>query len=250
MALPRQLPNLITGGRLLLAVALFVLLTALLHAQEATAVALAAGPGVGPDAAAGGPLAGLALGRERLLLNVSLAIFVAAGISDILDGQIARRWGLQTDFGRIVDPFADKVVVCGVFVLLVPLQGAQVSPWMVVVILARELLVDGLRGFAEAKGVAFPAIWSGKAKMLLQSVCLGWILFTLANLPAAPWAARLAQALLAATLAVTVVSGAQYVLHAWRGLRAGALGALTAGQVQPGAASPAPAGAGAGPVGP
>jgi CDP-diacylglycerol---glycerol-3-phosphate 3-phosphatidyltransferase len=210
---PRNLPNLITGGRLALAVVLFVILQAVQFGRA---------PGTAfPD------LAKWLVDHERLLLNACLVIFTTAAVSDSLDGFVARRWGLQTDFGRIVDPFADKVVICGSFIQLVPIKGAFVSSWMVVVILARELLVDGLRGFAEAKGVAFPAMASGKAKMFLQSICLGWIFIAIANLPAVEWAAWLALALLWATLILTVASGAQYVLHARRVLRADSLATLT-----------------------
>lgn len=62
-------------------------------------------------------------GEERLLFNVCPASFSVAAWSDLLDGHIARRWGLQTDFGRIVAPFADKVIVCGAFVGLLGLPG-------------------------------------------------------------------------------------------------------------------------------
>jgi CDP-diacylglycerol--glycerol-3-phosphate 3-phosphatidyltransferase len=209
VALPRNLPNVITGVRLVLAVALFVLLAGIDHAHRQDVV-------------------WVFTARERLLLNVCLAIFVTAAISDVLDGQIARRWGLQTDFGRIVDPFADKVIVCGAFVQLVPFQGAQVASWMVIVILARELLVDGLRGFAEAKGVAFPAMIGGKLKMVVQSVAISWVLFALANLGGASWAPTVTSALVWAALAITVFSGLQYVVHARRVLSSEALATLSA----------------------
>lgn len=220
--MPRNLPNLITGARLVLAAVLFVIL-ALVDAAKAAPAPQGALAAVRQD--------------ERLLLNVCLAIFVAAAVSDILDGQIARRWKLQTDFGRIVDPFADKVIVCGAFIQLVPIPGSQVASWMVVVILARELLVDGLRGFAEAKGVAFPAIWSGKAKMVVQSATLMWIFLALANLQGVAWAAQVTTGLLVLTLVVTLVSGGQYVLKARRVLRADVMNALSpAGQAAAGGA--------------
>lgn len=208
MSIPRNLPNLITGARLVLAVALFGIV-GWIQAQHPEGL-----PQALPD-------------RDRLLLNVCLAIFVTAAVSDILDGQIARRWGLTTDFGRIVDPFADKVIVCGAFVQLASFREAQIAPWMVIVILARELLVDGLRGFAEAKGVAFPAMLSGKLKMMLQSACLSWILLALANLRGVPWAAALTTTLVWATLGFTVFSGLQYVLHARRVLSSESLAKLT-----------------------
>lgn len=214
MAVPRNLPNLITGSRVLLGAVLFVFLSVL-------------------GAARGTPhpqglLASVA-GHERLLLNTCLAIFLTAAISDVLDGYIARRWGLQTDFGRIVDPFADKLIVCGTFVQLVPLEGSLVASWMVVVILARELLVDGVRGFAESKGIAFPAMWTGKLKMFFQSNCLAWILGIMANYPHAGWGHTLILVLLWATVIMTILSGGQYVLHARRVLSAEALAQLSSG---------------------
>jgi CDP-diacylglycerol--glycerol-3-phosphate 3-phosphatidyltransferase len=205
--MPRSVPNLITAGRLVLALVLFVILSLVDRAQT--------DPG------------SIVAGHERLWLQAAAVIFVVAAISDILDGQIARRWGLQTDFGRIVDPFADKVIVCGAFVQLVPFREAQVASWMVVLILARELLVDGLRGFAEAKGVKFPALQAGKLKMVAQSVCLGWILLALAEWRAEAWAQTVSLSLIWLTLAATVVSGAQYVVHAGKVLRSDSLTLLT-----------------------
>lgn len=213
MPLPRNLPNLITGSRLVLAASLFTLLV-LVDAGRSSP---------------GAEWAQRIASSERLLLNVSLAIFALAALSDVLDGHIARRWGLQTDFGRIADPFADKVIVCGSFVLLTPFPAARVAPWMVVVILARELLVDGLRGFAESRGVAFPATFSGKAKMFTQCVCLLWILGALANAPDAPWAGTVTLVLLTLTIAATVASGADYVARAWRELGPAARAASSGG---------------------
>lgn len=217
MALPRNLPNLITGSRLVLALVLFVILTLLGEARAGQA--------------AEGLLRDLA-GRERLLLNICLGIFVTAAITDVLDGHIARRWGLQTDFGRIVDPFADKVIVCGAFVLLVPLEGSRVPAWTVVLILARELLVDGVRGFAESRGVAFPALWSGKLKMLSQCLCLTWIFLAMAWLGDQPWAATTSTVLVLSVVAITLASGVDYLLHARRVLGSEQLARLTP---QPGA---------------
>jgi CDP-diacylglycerol---glycerol-3-phosphate 3-phosphatidyltransferase len=220
VALPRNLPNIITGARLVLAVALFVILGLIDASHRHT---------TGPIY----PFVKHFAAQERLLLNVCLVIFVTAAISDILDGEIARRWKLQTDFGRIVDPFADKVIVCGAFVQLVPFAGAKIASWMVVVILARELLVDGLRGFAEAKGVAFPAMASGKLKMVTQSVCLTWIFAALANFDHVTWAPTVTLVLVWSTLAITVFSGAQYLLHARKVLSSDSLAVLTSAAKDP-----------------
>ena len=81
------------------------------------------------------------------------------------------RDSLETDLGRIADPFVDKIMILGSFTLLMPLT-VHIMGWMVVVMLARELLVSGIRGFAEARGIAFPASVWGKSKMVLQSACV------------------------------------------------------------------------------
>jgi CDP-diacylglycerol--glycerol-3-phosphate 3-phosphatidyltransferase len=211
MAPVRNLPNLITGSRLVLALALFILLSLV---------------AAGREPAEASELATWAAGHERLLLNVCLAIFLTAAVSDFLDGYLARRWNLQTDFGRIVDPFADKVIVCGTFVLLVPLKGSQVAPWMVVVILARELLVDGIRGFAEAKGIAFPSMWAGKVKMFFQSNALMCSLAVMANWPQSETGAWITWALVITAIASTLYSGLQYVFHARRVLSGDQMAAL------------------------
>ncbi|MHC4441757.1 MAG: CDP-diacylglycerol--glycerol-3-phosphate 3-phosphatidyltransferase [Planctomycetota bacterium] len=123
------------------------------------------------------------------LLDLCGALFVLAAVTDAVDGYLARKQGQVTSFGRILDPFVDKVLVCGAYIFLageafVDATGHKVTSvalWMVVVIVGRELLVTGLRGFTEAQGKDFGANIYGKAKMVLQSVTVGWILFTLAH---------------------------------------------------------------------
>ncbi|MEZ6184199.1 MAG: CDP-diacylglycerol--glycerol-3-phosphate 3-phosphatidyltransferase [Planctomycetota bacterium] len=187
----RNLPNALTLSRVVMAIVLFALLGLVQR-------------GLLPNA--------------RLWLNVSLGIFVTAGLTDVLDGYLARKWGQATVFGRIVDPFADKVIVCGTFVFLIPIDGSLVAPWVVVTVLARELLVDGLRGYAESCGVAFPAMWSGKAKMFAQSACLTWLLAMVANWPQEPWAPTINRLAQYAVVAACVISGLHYVQHAYREL--------------------------------
>lgn len=122
------------------------------------------------------------------LLDVSAVLFIIASLSDIADGYLARKHNQVTSFGRVIDPFVDKVLVCGAFILFVGAgfvkDGANVTdvaPWMAVLILCRELFVTGIRGFSEAKGESFAATVYGKAKMVLQSVTAAWILFTVAH---------------------------------------------------------------------
>src|SRR5262249_62382554 len=84
----------------------------------------------------------------------------------------ARRYGPLTLVGRNLDPLADKILVCGAFVYLIPVETAHILPWMVVVVVGRELAVTGIRGMVEATGQKFGADWFGKLKMGLQCAVL------------------------------------------------------------------------------
>jgi CDP-diacylglycerol---glycerol-3-phosphate 3-phosphatidyltransferase len=110
----------------------------------------------------------------------AFVLFVVAAGSDWIDGWWARRYQQITQFGRILDPFCDKVLICGTFVLLaVAMRGssipwyAQVAGWMAVVVMARELLVTALRSFMEQQGADFSAKFAGKLKMWFQSIAAG-----------------------------------------------------------------------------
>jgi CDP-diacylglycerol---glycerol-3-phosphate 3-phosphatidyltransferase len=126
---------------------------------------------------------------EELWLNIALIVYLVALITDFLDGYLARRWKVEGAFGRVVDPFVDKVLVLGSFIFFagknftipwnnpngIPQNVATITgvvPWMVVVILARELLVTSLRGSMESAGEAFGAQLSGKLKMGFQSTTI------------------------------------------------------------------------------
>jgi CDP-diacylglycerol--glycerol-3-phosphate 3-phosphatidyltransferase len=158
----RHVPNLLTGGRLVLAGVFFTLLGVYQY----------------------GPIG------TQSLLNVAFLIYCVALITDFLDGYLARRWKVEGAFGRVVDPFVDKVLVIGSFIFfagknfIIPASapGAEgkyvvntitgVVPWMVVVILARELLVTSFRGTGEGAGQNFGAMMSGKIKMVVQSLTI------------------------------------------------------------------------------
>jgi CDP-diacylglycerol--glycerol-3-phosphate 3-phosphatidyltransferase len=106
---------------------------------------------------------------------VALVLFVIAAGTDWVDGYWARRYGQITQLGRIMDPFADKIVICGTFVFLAAVppsitgeSTSEIAAWMAVVVVARELLVTALRSFFEEHGTDFSAQWPGKWKMLLQ----------------------------------------------------------------------------------
>lgn len=155
---------------------------------------------------------------QRTLIQICFWLFVVAALTDALDGIVARMTNTVTSFGRIVDPLVDKIIVGGAFVLLAShtfWDGEQnitgVAPWMVVVILTRELLVSGVRAQSESSGAAFAASWSGKIKMILQCVTIAVILGELAwNLTAI---APLRIFLIWATVVVTIISGVTYILR-------------------------------------
>lgn len=159
------------------------------------------------------------------LLDICFILFVIAGVTDILDGYLARRFHAVTAFGRVVDPFVDKIMVCGALVFFVgvdftrPIDRAVISgvyPWMVVVILTREFLITGIRGFSELSGVPFAASFSGKLKMLVQTVAVCWILQKVAHFPDKDtgWTCWGRDLLVWAMLVLTVISGLAYLNRA------------------------------------
>jgi CDP-diacylglycerol--glycerol-3-phosphate 3-phosphatidyltransferase len=150
----------------------------------------------------------------------SLVLFVIASATDWFDGYYARKYGQITNLGRILDPFADKVIICGTFIFLAAIPDMLkvplgLRPWMVVVIVGRELLVTALRSFIEERGGDFSAQWSGKIKMVLQCLAAGVCIFYLtyenpsSNAPA--WCWWLLVVSVWSTVIATVYSGVVYV---------------------------------------
>jgi CDP-diacylglycerol--glycerol-3-phosphate 3-phosphatidyltransferase len=161
---------------------------------------------------------GAVLGHEWtlgkvLLVDVALVLFVVAALTDTLDGYLARRGKLFTDFGRVADPLIDKIVVGGVLVFLSGMSALEgmVAPWMIVLILTREFLVTGFRGMAESKGSNLLSSLLGKAKMVVQCVTISAILLYLGHFRGETWAYGAAASLLWLTVALTAWSGALYV---------------------------------------
>ncbi len=124
-------------------------------------------------------------GNDRGMYCLSFWLFVVLAATDALDGYLARRDQHVTAFGRIADPFTDKVLIVGTMIFLTTTEWGNpfLSPWMVVLVLAREFLVTGLRGYVESVGGEFPADAFGKIKMIIQCFAVGGILF----LQAFPW---------------------------------------------------------------
>lgn len=196
----RQIPNALTILRLFLAAAFFV----------------AMGRYAPPDAGEAWAVA-------------AIILFVAAAATDALDGHLARKWNATSAFGRVMDPFCDKVLVLGALVYLAGpafhlseppedapnwlISSSGFYPWMAVVILARELLVTSIRSVMEGMGLAFGAKWAGKLKMILQSAVVPVVLAI--QLVASPiehaWALYLVHALSFLTVVATLWSALPYL---------------------------------------
>lgn len=180
-----NLPNQITTGRLGLAVVLFVVLDSVCRSHP-----------------------------EGFWWYAAFTLYIVTVLTDGLDGYLARSRGQITAFGRIVDPLADKIVICGVLVLASTLPQTRdlVPPWIVLVVLGREFLVSGLRGFLEGRGTGFPARWEGKAKLMIQAWYCGGAIFYPGNHWG--WCEFVTRFFLWATLAITVWSAVAYVRSA------------------------------------
>src|SRR5450432_681415 len=204
----RHLPNILTGARLVLAVVFFAMLSWYQYEGRG----------------------------DPMFLNIAFIIYLVALITDFLDGHIARKYHLETPFGRVVDPFVDKVLVLGSFAFfagknfIIPDPEAAgkfvvktitgVVPFMVAILLARELLVTSLRGDAESSGQKFGAQFSGKLKMVCQSVT---ILVILAYVNYLGWLVRhewlrtatiFRDVCIWITILITLISGLLYVQRA------------------------------------
>ena len=147
-------------------------------------------------------------------------VFVVAASTDWLDGYYARKYGQVTVLGRILDPFVDKVIICGTFIYLAAEPASGVRPWMAVLVTGRELLVTALRSFLEGEGADFSASMSGKLKMGFQCLAVGLCLYGLSLAGGATGAIQVARdASVWAAIVLTIYSGAIYVVSAVRLMR-------------------------------
>jgi len=144
--------------------------------------------------------------------TTALIVFVVAVSTDWIDGWWARKFNQVTKLGRILDPFVDKVIICGAMIALVGAEGSPMAPWMATLVVARELLVTSLRGMVEGKGGDFSAKQLGKWKMVLQCAAVIASLLYLRSQPAVPdWLRWSLPICLWGSILLTIVSGAQYV---------------------------------------
>lgn len=136
---------------------------------------------------------------------VALAIFVIASLTDMLDGKIARKYNLITNFGKFMDPLADKLLVCSALICFVEL--GQIPAWIVIVIISREFIISGFRLIAADKGIVIAAGMSGKLKTVCQMV------MTVVVIADIPGLEILETILIYLSLILTVVSLCDYLYH-------------------------------------
>lgn len=195
----RHIPNALTVGRLILAL---IFLGIILHA-----------PRTGQE-------------KPAALLLGAFVLFVVAGLTDIVDGHIARKFNVTSQFGRTVDPLADKILVCGAFFCFAIVAQPRLAGfgwsettlhlirWGTAVILfAREIIVQTMRHIAESRGVNFGAVVYGKIKMFLQSFGIGTVIIGWAFVER-PWGDWFTLVIYVLMVIMTIQSGIQALRRA------------------------------------
>ncbi len=157
--------------------------------------------------------------RPSFFLDVAFVLFVIAGLTDVVDGHIARRWNATSKFGRMIDPLVDKILVCGAFLCFAIIGVPKLFDWgpatlrivhwaVAGILIAREAYVTVLRQWAEAHGINFAAVRLGKIKMFVQVFAIGTVLIKVAHVPAA-WGHWFTLVVFALMVVITVASGLQ-----------------------------------------
>jgi CDP-diacylglycerol--glycerol-3-phosphate 3-phosphatidyltransferase len=141
---------------------------------------------------------------------LALAIFLVASATDLLDGYLARRWKQVTTVGTLLDPIADKLLISAALIALV--QVRAVPAWIVILIIAREFAVTGLRSIAASAGYTIKASELGKTKMVTQVIAVSLFLISIRRQWVAPWA----MGWMLAVVALTLLSAADYFRKFWR----------------------------------
>ena len=146
-------------------------------------------------------------GEAGLWMYVSLAIFIVASLTDFVDGYIARHYNQTTDFGKFLDPLADKLLTIAAMVMFC--EWGMMPGWALMLVLAREFAVTGLRLVAVGKGKVIAAGWSGKVKT--ASTMIG--LCVMMAFPTVAWIATIVNAVIVVT---TIYSGIEYFAQNWK----------------------------------
>ena len=143
-------------------------------------------------------------GANQTYRMIATAIFVIASLTDFLDGNIARKYNLVTNFGKFMDPLADKLLVCSALICLIEL--GQLPAWMVLIIISREFIISGFRLVASDNGVVIAASYWGKWKTVFQMIS---VILLILNIEALSMVTTLA---LWIALALTVISLIDYIV--------------------------------------
>lgn len=152
-------------------------------------------------------------GSVRLLRYLAAAIFIVASLTDMLDGKIARKYNLVTNFGKFMDPLADKLLVCSALICLIEL--GQLPSWMVIIIVSREFIISGFRLVAAEQGIVIAASYWGKFKTTFQMIA---VVLMIVDLPALRVAAVVCTWI---ALILTVISLVDYIIKNHRVLTEG-----------------------------
>lgn len=144
----------------------------------------------------------------------ALAIFVVASLTDLLDGKIARKYNLVTNFGKFMDPLADKLLVCAAMIVLV--EMGRIPSWIVLIIISREFIISGFRLIASDNGVVIAASYWGKFKTTFQMVMIGMMIVKdapfLNSFGNGNWFAVATDVLMWIALALTIISLIDYLV--------------------------------------
>ena len=143
-------------------------------------------------------------GANQNMRYVAAALFIIASLTDMLDGKIARKYNLVTNFGKFMDPLADKLLVCSALICLIEL--GQLPSWMVIIIVSREFIISGFRLVASDNGVVIAASYWGKFKTTFQMIGVVLLIF---NIPAL---STLTTIIVWIALALTVISLVDYIV--------------------------------------
>ena len=142
-------------------------------------------------------------GENQTYRYIAAAIFIVASLTDMLDGKIARKYNLVTNFGKFMDPLADKLLVCSALICLVDLK--QLPAWMVIVIISREFIISGFRLVASDNGIVIAASYWAKFKTTFQMIS---VILLIVRIPALT---VLTQICVWTALVLTVISLVDYI---------------------------------------
>lgn len=142
-------------------------------------------------------------GSSQTMRIVANVIFIVASLTDLFDGKIARKYNLVTNFGKFMDPLADKLLVCSALICLI--QLGQLPAWVVIIIISREFIISGFRLVAADNGIVIAASYWGKFKTTFQMIAVILMIF---NIPAL---ATVTMIMLVIAVVLTVISLVDYV---------------------------------------